>query len=179
MIPARLAPNLLHSPRMNTVTPDSGIPCRKRIRLDLAPYRGGGQVFLLTICTDGRHPWFSLHLDLADHAAAEIVTLAAARGTVLHAWCVMPDHLHLLVNDVDVIDFVRILKGRVLVHARRVDAGRRLWQRSFHDHALRTEERETDAVRYVLFNPVRAGIVAAAGEYRWSGSETRPDWRKY
>ena len=164
---------------MSSVTPAPDRPHRKRIRLDPAFYRGGVQAFLVTICVVDRRPWFSQHPALADYAATEVAALAANRGAILHAWCVMPDHLHLLIADVDVVDFIRILKGRVAVHARRADAGRRFWQRSFHDHAPRSGEDLYCMARYVLENPVRAGIVTTASEYRWAGSGTWVDWREW
>jgi len=164
---------------MTNRTPEYATPRRKRIRLDSALYHAEGRVFLVTICTAGRHPWFSLHPSLANKTAATIVVLANARWTTLHAWCVLPDHVHILMEDPDVVGYVRVLKGSLTTCARRIDPQRRLWQRSFHDHAPRSGEGLLETARYVLGNPVRAGIVAAAAEYRWSGSETWPnrmDW---
>jgi hypothetical protein len=45
-----------------------------------------------------------------------------------------------------------------------------LWQKSYHDHILRKEEAVADVVRYILENPVRAGLVDSIGEYphAWS-----------
>jgi REP element-mobilizing transposase RayT len=150
---------------------------RKRIRLCPTIYRASGQVFFLTICTENRRPWFSLHPSLAADAAAEIDASARAGGTKLHAWCVMPDHVHLLVEGGDVIDLVRAFKGRTSAIARHLEPRYRLWQRGFHDHALRADEQVVNAARYVLFNPVRARIVENPGDYRWMGSVTWPDWR--
>jgi REP element-mobilizing transposase RayT len=52
----------------------------------------------------------------------------------------MPDHVHLLVQDHDVVEYVRLVKGRTTPSARQHARGRRLWQRSFYDHGLRKEE---------------------------------------
>ena len=160
---------------MTNRAPASAAPRRKRIRLDAAEYRAPGRVFLVTICTDIRRPWFSLHPALADITAATIVAIADARWTTLHAWCVMPDHVHLLMEDADVVGYVRAFKGSLTTRAQRIDPNGRLWQRSFHDHAPRSGEGLLETARYVLGNPVRAGIVAEAAEYRWSGSRTWPD----
>jgi len=160
---------------MTNRAPASVTPRRKRIRLDAAEYRAEGRVFLVTICTVDRRPWFSLHPPLADIATATIVAIADARWSTLHAWCVMPDHVHLLMEDADVVGYVRVFKGSLTTRARCIDSHRRLWQRSFHDHAPRSRESLFETARYVLGNPVRAGIVAKAAEYRWSGSGTWPD----
>ncbi len=45
-----------------------------------------------------------------------------------------------------------------------------LWQRSFFDHALRRNEDEIRTARYILANPVRAGLVERANDYSLSGS---------
>ena len=43
--------------------------------------------------------------------------------------------------------------------------GGALWQCGFHDHALRREEDLLGVARYVVANPVRAGLVARVGDY--------------
>jgi putative transposase len=40
-----------------------------------------------------------------------------------------------------------------------------VWQAGFHDHALRAEEDVVAVARYVVANPVRAGLVPRVGEY--------------
>lgn len=48
---------------------------------------------------------------------------------------------------------------------RRYVHGMPLWAPGFHDHALRREESIVDAARYIVLNPVRAGLVRCAGDY--------------
>jgi putative transposase len=40
-----------------------------------------------------------------------------------------------------------------------------LWQDGFHDHAIRREEDLRAIARYVVFNPVRAGLVRSLRDY--------------
>lgn len=40
-----------------------------------------------------------------------------------------------------------------------------LWQDGFHDHALRAEEDVVEVARYVVSNPLRAGLVRCLGDY--------------
>ncbi len=63
--------------------------------------------------------------------------------------------------------------------ARAVERGRKLWQRSFFDHALRKEESLTDVACYIWENPVRAKIVEEPIDYAWSGSEVWTNWRSF
>jgi len=101
------------------------------------------------------------------------------RGTDLYAWCIMPEHLHLLVQDADLIAFVRLVKGRATPVARQIDRSQRLWQKSFWDHGLRKEESVYSVATYIWENPIRRGLVEEASDYEWSGSLVWPDWRRH
>ena len=68
---------------------------------------------------------------------------------------------------------------------RRTHAGP-LWQTGYHDHVLRAEDARLGVARYVLLNPVRAGLVENAEDYPFSGSgrytitqilEAAEDWK--
>ena len=89
----------------------------------------------------------------------------------------MPDHLHLLTQDADIVEFARLLKGRATPVARRHEYRRRLWQRSFFDHGLRRDESLGRVAQYIFENPVRARLVETPAAYRWSGSHVWPHWR--
>jgi putative transposase len=149
---------------------------RRKIRLPRVEYRQG-HVFFITISTHQRHAWFRLYPVLCEQSVDLLKNLAQERSSVLYAWCILPDHIHILVEDQDLIEFVRLLKGRMTPQARRLEEGRKLWQRSFFDHALRQEESVYRVALYIWENPVRAGIVEQPNEYPWSGSETWPDFR--
>lgn len=85
------------------------------------------------------------------------------------AWVVMPDHLHWLFRLGDRLDLgqaINILKGRSSRAINR-HLGRKgsLWQRAFHDHALRDEEDLHEMAAYVVDNPLRAGLCESIREY--------------
>ena len=48
--------------------------------------------------------------------------------------------------------------------------GARLWQAGFYDRVLREHDDTRAVVRYIVMNPVRAGLVTEAGDYPWTGS---------
>jgi len=92
---------------------------------------------------------------------------------VLHAFVVMPNHVHLLTTPaVPLPKLTKSLKG---ITAKRANAmlgstGRPFWQEESYDHLVR-HEREFGKIRnYIEGNPVRAGLVREAGEYRWSSA---------
>lgn len=120
-----------------------------------------GQVYHITTNTRNREPVF------ADLTKGRIVVrhlMALEREGTASTLCyvVMPDHLHWLLSleRGELSDTVRILKGRI---SRTV--GRPVWQPNFHDHAVRREEDLRAIARYIVANPVRAGLVARVGEY--------------
>lgn len=84
------------------------------------------------------------------------------------AWVVMPDHLHWLFSlQAESLDRVmQRVKSRsaIAVNGHLGRAGS-LWQPGFHDHALRREEDLREAGRYIVANPLRAGLVRDIGDY--------------
>jgi REP element-mobilizing transposase RayT len=153
--------------------PDRTTP-RKDIRLDERVYSQPGIVALLTSCTSGKSPLFG------NAIAAQTVTEEIRR---LHGdcwrmlgFCVMPDHVHLLVLNVErsLVDLMKLLKGRTSSRLRGLVNGP-VWQRSFHDHILRRNEDINRTLLYLLENPVRAGLAARWTEYEWCGSLVWPD----
>lgn len=80
----------------------------------------------------------------------------------------MPDHWHGLVqlHEGDLSRVVGRFKALVTNEIKR-STGRRypLWQKAFQDRALREEDDVRAAARYVVANPVRAGLVERVGLY--------------
>ena len=92
---------------------------------------------------------------------------------LLHAFVVMPNHVHLLATPaVALPKLTKSLKG---ITAKRANAmlaltGSPFWQEESYDHLVR-HEREFEKIRhYIEENPVRAGLVREAREYRWSSA---------
>jgi REP element-mobilizing transposase RayT len=80
----------------------------------------------------------------------------------------MPDHLHWLVelHERSLDELMRRIKsnsGRLI--NRRLGREGPLWQDGYHDRALRTDEDLQVAARYVVANPLRAGLVGRLGDY--------------
>jgi REP element-mobilizing transposase RayT len=87
----------------------------------------------------------------------------------LLCWVLMPDHWHGLIELGDRFDLPRVLnrfKASTALEANR-SVGRigAVWSRGFHDHALRAEEDLVSVARYVVLNPVRAGLVRRVWDY--------------
>lgn len=157
--------------------PVSGGP-RKRIRLPLESYLVPGSGWLVTIGTKDRAPVF------ADHgfglAVADVLRVrSAARRAILDAFCLMPDHAHLLVqimtDGAGLVDLVSDLKSCTTRAWWNHGHRGQMWQRSFHDRGLRTMHDYDLAARYLLNNPVRAGLVAEWRDYPLIGGAMLED----
>src|SRR5450830_964692 len=102
--------------------------------------------------------------DSADHAAfLEWLKEGAKRFKVaIHAYVLMPDHIHVLATPVDADGLARMMQwvGRYYVpyYNQKYERGGTLWQ----------ERYLLLCSRYIELNPVRNGLVAGPADYPWS-----------
>lgn len=125
------------------------------------------RIYLLTTTTENREMLFS-DFTMGRLVVAELKT-AQQEGLAESLACVlMPDHLHWLITleQGSISNLMRRIKGR---SAKQINtlSGRqgKLWQDGFHDRALRREEDVLPAARYIVANPLRAGLVSRVGDY--------------
>ncbi|MDT0502514.1 MULTISPECIES: REP-associated tyrosine transposase [unclassified Halomonas] len=119
-----------------------------------------GHYYLVTIVTRHRQPWFHTygHAAIASRNLYHHTVLASAETL---SFVVMPDHIHWLLElHTNLSEAVRKYKSRVSW-----EVGIPIWQRGFHDHALRKEEDLRRVARYIVANPLRAGLVDNIGDY--------------
>jgi REP-associated tyrosine transposase len=151
---------------------------RRSIRLPQGNYRGQG-LFFITLCCERRRRVFADGLK-AQWVIEWVRAEAVAQQFALHAYCVMPDHLHALVEGLspssDLLRFVKQLKQKT-VHAHSRDSAERLGQKRFYDHILRRSEAMDPVAWYIWMNPVRAGLALRPEDYPHSGSLT-VDWKR-
>ncbi len=141
------------------------------------PYVGFNRYFL-TVCSDQRADVFR-DIAFGQFVASQFLHIGAVLHFEVVAYCVMPDHLHLLAHGTSeqsaLKAYVHRCKqstGYEWKHRRR--HRRRLWQEGFHDRILRDRDPDEGVIRYILENPVRAGLVDDAREYPLIGA-TRYD----
>ena len=127
-----------------------------------------GRIYLITTVTLDRVRLFE-DLILARTTIAHLRHADAHGRSKTLAWVLMPDHLHWLVQLADG-ELSRLVAGFKAGSASSINRilqtpGQRRWQTGFHDHALRTEEDLAAIARYVIANPLRAGIVTSVRAY--------------
>jgi putative transposase len=141
-------------------------------RLKHFDYRGYHRYFL-TLCTAGRLPAFTQPRAVSG-TLSQLRRLSAEEQFAILAYCFMPDHLHLLLagagEDSCLPRLISRFKQASGFCYRQV-AGHVLWQSGYFDRVLRNEEATLAACRYVLGNPVRAGLAGTLGEYPYAGSD--------
>ncbi|NUS37563.1 MAG: transposase [Lysobacter sp.] len=126
-----------------------------------------GHAYLVTSTTAGRKPLFA-DTEIAFAAAAALAHAANWQPSRLLAWVLMPDHWHalLVLGDGDSlarrIGWLKAESARGL--RRRFPELRQVWATAYHDRALRREDDLRAAARYVVMNPVRAGLVQRVGD---------------
>ena len=95
----------------------------------------------------------------------------------LLAWCVMPNHVHVVAEQLegcplgDVVQAWKSTAAHEINHA----LGRkgRLWRREYFDRFMRDDDHLSTTIAYVENNPVAAGLVAAPADWRWSSARRR------
>ena len=91
----------------------------------------------------------------------------------LVAWCIMPNHVHVVCRLLPGENLSDVLRGWKVYSAREANRilGRRgrIWRREYYDRLIRGEEEFQRAVRYVLSNPERAGL----RNWKWVWPEVR------
>ena len=143
---------------------------RRPARLKEFPYVGRFG-YSLRFGTFHRLPYFT-NVELVRSALTEILRTSDEQGFTLLAYCFMPDHIHLAVKgrtaESDLRRFVKLAKQRVAYLARTQFAVPMIWQDGYYERVVRAHGMES-VVRYILDNPVAAGLVPRAEEYPFSG----------
>ena len=153
---------------------------RKQVHLKNFDYGSHEHVFFITICTAAKQHYFA-DPKISKIIIAELEHRWTNQEIKLFCYCIMPDHLHLLISlnenyirkegafgERTLQDWVSAFKRYT---ARTV--GQRLeikplWQSNFYDHVVRREESLVEICSYILNNPVRIGLVSRWEEYPYS-----------
>ncbi|MBU2869192.1 transposase [Colwellia sp. E2M01] len=126
-----------------------------------------GFTYHITFTTHNRQPVFS---DL--YTARLLISIMHSDGISSKcdtlSFVIMPDHIHWLLE---------LKEGEVSSLIQRVKSlftkkhGRCIWQNGFYDHGIRSDEALIDVARYIVANPLRAGLVKNIKDYPyWDSS---------
>lgn len=115
---------------------------------------------------------------LADERVARIVTqaLASFNGEryLLHAWVIMPNHIHVLFTPCDsflLSSIVHSWKSFTSKQAKKITGLEgKFWQPEYLDRAIRNERHFQTAKEYIEYNPVKSGLALRPDEWPWSSA---------
>ena len=130
-----------------------------------------GAAYAVTFATRGRAPLL-VQPEVARHVITQFRLSDNEGFSRTHAWVVMPDHVHWLfsLRGDDLASCVRCFKSR---SARAINlqlgAARPVWQAGYFDHRIRGFDDLMSQARYIIHNPVRAGLVGSARDYPYWG----------
>lgn len=97
---------------------------------------------------------------------------AARYGCTVHAYCLMTNHVHLLLTPNAPASCALLMKHLGQCYVQTFNMAhkhtRTLWEGRFHSCLVPTERYVLACYRYIELNPVRAGMVSAPWEYAWS-----------
>ena len=98
---------------------------------------------------------------------------AAGEGMAILAFVFMPDHLHLLVQGREGASLPRFMKRfkQLTAFWFKQQFGESLWQKGYYDHVLRGDEDLVKGARYIIENPVRAGLVRDSRHWEHLGGD--------
>jgi REP element-mobilizing transposase RayT len=136
-------------------------------RLRKGRYSEPGRAYLITTVTQDRksifNDWRPGRLLVNEMRLASEMELVESL-----AWVIMPDHMHWLITlrRASLSGLVHRVKARsaIAINRQQGTSGR-FWQKGFHDRAIRAEEDLQVVARYIVANPLRAGIIRHLGEY--------------
>ncbi|MGD8571312.1 MAG: transposase [Gammaproteobacteria bacterium] len=120
------------------------------------------QIYSITAVTHERNHYFS---DF--NSARTLINILRSHEQTGDAYTlcfvVMPDHFHWLMQLQNQKDLSATIQSVKSMTSKRL--GFPVWQKGFHDRAIRHEEDLVDIARYIVANPIRAGLVNSIKEY--------------
>jgi len=125
--------------------------------------------YFVSTQTAGRRSLFRVE----NWARLMVATIKHYEGTGynLHAFVIMPDHLHLLITPAGSVEkSVQLIKGGFSFRAKReLQWNGEIWQPGFTDHRIRDEEDWQRHLTYIRSNPIEAKLVEDIGLYEFVG----------
>ncbi len=128
-----------------------------------------GRVYFVTTVLAERERRYFADFDCARLVVQVMRSLQQEHDVDSIAWVIMPDHIHWLFQlgpNAALSEVMKKFKARsALAVNRHLHRQGPLWQKAFYDHALRDEDDIRGIARYIVANPLRAGLVDGLGQY--------------
>ena len=125
-------------------------------------YSSDNQIYHITTTTLNRTPIFK------DFSTARLMMHILKKSDELNntstlALVIMPDHIHWLFQLHQKQSLSKLIQSIKSISAHAY--GQPIWQAGYYDHAIRKDEDKVNIARYIIANPIRAGLVKRVGYY--------------
>lgn len=144
----------------------------RSVRLPGFDYREHAPYHVIICAREGSRPFSTVPLAAATCNILE--EMAASLNFYLAAYCLMPDHLHILLSPagskLSLCEVIGRFKGKTTNNSWKFGWQGQLWQDRFYDHIVRKDESITETAKYILDNPMRASL-GESYPYRWADPE--------
>jgi putative transposase len=124
-----------------------------------------------------------LRLPIAAQALHQTLHTFSGTRYDLHAWVIMPNHVHVLFRPLPPWTLARCVASWKAYTGRRLSqiadavavesragGARRVWAREYWDRFIRDDEHGRSVLRYIHMNPVKAGLVERPEDWEWSSA---------
>ena len=126
------------------------------------------QIYFVTAVINKRRKIFT-NLERCRNIILQMKNIDDEGHTVTIVWVIMPDHIHWLFGLKSKDDLGTVLKKFKGRSSRKLNLllGEKgtFWQHAYYDHALRSDEDVKKVARYIVANPLRAGLVERIEDY--------------
>jgi len=116
--------------------------------------------------------------DLAGVVENTLLFFDAERYALL-AWCIMPNHVHVLIKPFIGWPLDKVIGSWKTYSARSINRvlnrSGQVWQREYFDRYIRDDAHLTATIDYIECNPVKAGLVKNACDWRFSSAAYKAD----
>ena len=133
----------------------------------------GMQYYSLTWLCFGRQNHFTQR-DTYEFVLSQFLRASHETKVVNVGHCFMPDHVHQVVTgtttDADAKDYIKRAKQYSGFYFKK-EFHKSLWERDGHNHVILSDREVNTQLRYLIQNPVRAGLVERAEDYPYTGSQ--------
>ena len=124
--------------------------------------------YSITLCCDFRKPLFANYLN-ARLIARELVLFSKSNSLNTICFVIMPDHIHWLLqlnSSPELSNLVRKFKNITTYRFNKYNGtDGKIWQSNYYDHKIRDDEDLIAQARYIVANPLRAGLVNNISKY--------------
>ena len=135
----------------------------------LRRYHTCGNIYFIANVTFDRLP---ILVQSAELLIESIEAVRAKQPFELHAWVIMPDHFHFVVDPTgwDISTLMHSIKMSFGARYRKQlgQKSGRVWQNRFWDHIIRDQEDYNRHIDYVHYNPVKHGLVKSPFDWQWT-----------